>query len=235
MKKYLVSLLVALTIGLTFFSISSYSSRFKNHEPHKIRYVALGDSYTIGEGVRSYEAFPEVLVKMLNREGVQVKLIANPSVTGWTTQDLIEKELPIYDSSRPEFATLLIGVNDWVQEVDEELFHKNLIQILDRMQTKLPDKHHLILITIPDFSVTPTGKNFDQDGDAEAGIARFNTIIKEEGKLRNLPVADIYPLTQRMKDNREFINPDGLHPSPKEYELWAEKILPIALKTLTSK
>jgi len=116
-----------------------------------IRYVALGDSYTICEGATTEESWPFLLTKHLNDKNIPVELIANPSVTGWTTQDLIDKELSIYDASNPDFATLLIGVNDWVQKVTDEQFEKNLKLILDRMQAKLSNKSNLVLITIPDF------------------------------------------------------------------------------------
>ncbi len=152
--------------------------------------------------------------------------------SGWTTQDLIDKELSIYESSDPDFATLLIGVNDWVQGVDEETFRKNLKIIIDRMQNGLPNKQNMILITIPDFSATPTGKRYDIDRKATEGIARFNSIIEKEGAARNIPVVDIYPITQKMKNDPSLVNPDGLHPSRKEYALWTDEIFPIALKML---
>src|SRR5947207_13304485 len=86
----------------------------------KIRYVAIGDSYTIGEGASPNESWPAVLTRHLNEKGLRVELVANPSVTGWTTQQAIERELPVFLKANPNFATLQIGVNDWVQDVDEE-------------------------------------------------------------------------------------------------------------------
>ena len=81
-------------------------------DKEKIRYVALGDSYTIGEGASLDESWPALLTRHLRNEGIDVDLVANPSVTGWTTQDLIERELPVFRKAKPNFATLLIGVND---------------------------------------------------------------------------------------------------------------------------
>jgi lysophospholipase L1-like esterase len=197
-----------------------------------IRYVALGDSYTIGEGATPDEAWPSVLTKHLRSEGADIALIANPSVTGWTTEQVITNELGVYDAAQPTFATLLIGVNDWVQGVDTNSFHKNLITILDHMQEKLPKKNNLLLITIPDFGVTPTGAKYSGGRDISRGIAEFNTVIIEEAKKRNLPVVDIYPLTQQMKQNTNLIALDGLHPSGSEYALWEKEIFPIAKKML---
>ena len=149
---------------------------------NKIRYVALGDSYTICEGAKWEESWPFILTQHLNKEKIPIELIANPSVTGWTTQELIDKELPIYEESNPDFATLLIGVNDWVQKVSEEQFHKNLIFILDKMQAGLKVKTNLVLITIPDFGVTPKGANYSGGRDISLGIGEFNSIIVKEAE-----------------------------------------------------
>jgi len=158
-----------------------------------------------------------------------MELSANPSVTGYTTQNLIEKELPVFDTIKPHFCTLLIGVNDWVQGVDSGTFHKNLNYIIDHVLTA---KSKLLLITIPDFGVTPTGKHYSNGRDISQGITEFNYIIKSEAQKRNLPVVDIFPETQKMKDNPDLIAHDGLHPSAKEYALWEKLIFPVAYKLL---
>jgi len=199
---------------------------------HKVKYVALGDSYTIGEGVKHGEAFPDLLAKHLNLEGIDIVLSANPSVTGWTTKDLIENEIPVFDQIKPDFVTLLIGVNDWVQGVDSSTFHKNLNYILDHIQSLLPDKSKVLLITIPDFGVTPTGNRYSEGRDISKGITDFNNIIKAEARVRNLLVADIFPETQKMKDSPDLIAHDGLHPSAKEYALWEKIIYPVTCKLL---
>ena len=198
----------------------------------KIRYVALGDSYTICEGATTAEAWPVILTNHLREKGLDIELIANPSVTGWTTQHLIDKELPIYNSSKPTFATLLIGVNDWVQQIDSKKFHDNLNYIIDKVLEKLSNKKNLILITIPDFSATPNGAKYGHGRDIAEGIKEFNSIISAEGKKRNLRVVDIFPTTQAMKGQDDLVSADGLHPSAKEYSLWEKLILPEAYNVL---
>ncbi len=221
LKKGILSLSI---LGLICITIA-----MKEGIPNKsIKYVALGDSYTIGEGAKQGEAFPDLLVKHLNDStSIHIDLVANPSVTGWTTEDLIEKELSVFDSFKPDFTTLLIGVNDWVQGVDSATFHKNLNYIIDHV---LSTKSKLILITIPDFGVTPTGKMYSNGRDISNGITEFNNIIKAEASKRNLPLVDIFPETQKMKDNPDLIAHDGLHPSAKEYALWEKLIFPVAYK-----
>lgn len=231
MKEYLLAFLAIIIAACSIFLLKNMTNT-NQEDKNTIRYVAIGDSYTVGEDVSSDESWPEQLVGELKENSVSVSLIANPSVTGWTTQDVIDKELKIFENSNPEFATLLIGVNDWVQGVSKETFKNNLIIILGQMQNKLPDKQKLILVTIPDFSKTPTGKNYDRNGDAEEGILEFNNIIKEEGQKRNLPVVDIYPISQQTTNDPTLIASDGLHPSGKQYKLWTNEIYPVALKML---
>src|SRR2546430_12996413 len=120
----------------------------------KIRYAAIGDSYSIGEGASSEEAWPAVLTRHLKEKGIPIDLVANPSRTGWTTQQAIDQKLPIFIGAKPTFATLQIGVNDWVQGVDEETFRKRFIFLLDQMLAVLRDKNRLFIVTIPDFGVT---------------------------------------------------------------------------------
>jgi lysophospholipase L1-like esterase len=195
----------------------------------KVRYVALGDSYTICEGAAENESWP---VAHLNETGIKTELVANPSRTGWTTQNLIDRELPVFDKSSATFATLLIGVNDWVQGVDEKTFRKNLIYIIDHVQSKLPDKKKLVLITIPDFGVTPSGSAYSGGRDINGGISAFNKIITEEAGKRGLKTVDIFPVSKEMKNDLSLVANDKLHPSAKEYAVWEKMILPVVKEVL---
>lgn len=198
----------------------------------KVRYIALGDSYTICEGADEKESWPVLLTSHLNEAGISTELIANPSRTGWTTQDLIDKELPVFDKSSANFVTLLIGVNDWVQGVDEILFRKHLIYIIDHVQSKLPDKTKLVLISIPDFGVTPAGAAYSGGRDISEGIASFNKIIVEEANKRNLETVDIFPVSKEMKNDPSLVAKDQLHPSAKEYAVWEKLVLPVVKEVL---
>ena len=197
-----------------------------------IKYVALGDSYTCCTGAKPEEAWPVLLTRHLKDSGVNIELSANPARNGWTTQDLIDGELPLVEQIKPEFVTLLIGVNDWVQGVDSGTFHKNLNFIIETVQSNLANKKNLLLITIPDFGVTPTGAMYSNGRDIGKGIAEFNTIIKKEAAIRGLQCVDIYPKTQKMKNSPGLIASDGLHPSAAEYSKWEALIFPDVLKTL---
>ena len=197
-----------------------------------IRYAALGDSYTIGEAVAEDERWPNLLVGHLREAGVEIEIVANPSATSWTTQDLIDKELPVYRDSDPHFATLLIGVNDWVQEFSKERFRKNLAHIMDEMLKELESNDDLVVVTIPDFGAAPEGPKYSKGRDISVGLSEFNEIIADEAAKRQLSVVDVFELSQDMKNNPDLVASDGLHPSAKEYSLWEELILPVVREKL---
>lgn len=198
-----------------------------------IRYLPIGDSYTIGQGIDAQNNWPTLLTARLREAGIAVDMVANPARTGWTTQDAISKELPIFEEAKPTFSTLLIGVNDWVQGVDAETFRERLSLLLDRMQSTLP-RNRLIVITIPDFSVTPSGRSFGDTAENADGIRLFNQIIAEEAAKRSLSIADLFTLSQAMGTDPTLVAEDGLHPSAKEHLLWLDEILPVALKLFKS-
>ena len=198
----------------------------------QIRYAAIGDSYSIGEGASLDEAWPSLLARDLNKKGLSVALVANPSRTGWTTQQAISRELPVFVAARPNFATLLIGVNDWVQGVNEKEFRARLVLLVDKMLAILPNKNRLLMVTIPDFGVTPSGSRYAGGRNISEGIASFNKVISEESKKRGLRVVDIFDLSKKMEYDQSLVAADGLHPSAKEYAEWEKVIFPAALELL---
>ena len=226
--KTLVLLLMA-TFGMAMADIQQ-----KNKQDERIRYVAIGDSYSIGEGASPDESWPALLTRHLNAQGLDVDLVANPSRTGWTTQQAIDLELQIFLGSKPNFGTLQIGVNDWVQGIDAETFRKHFALLADGMLEVLPHKNRLLVVTIPDFGVTPTGPRYAHGRNISDGLTRFNQIIAEESKKRGLRVVDVFPISQKMRNDRSLVAADGLHPSAKEYAEWEKIILPAALELLTN-
>jgi lysophospholipase L1-like esterase len=198
----------------------------------EVNYLPLGDSYTICTGATEKESWPVLLTQHLNEDKIKTTLLENPARNGYSTQNLIDRELPLVKKLKPNFVTLLIGVNDWVREVPENTFKNNFIFILDELQKELPDKSKIVLITIPDFGVTPQGKLYGGGRDISEGISAFNSIIKAEGKKRGLPVVDVFAVSKKMKEDNSLVAADGLHPSAKEYAVWEALILPEAKKLL---
>jgi lysophospholipase L1-like esterase len=203
-----------------------------NKQAERIRYAAIGDSHSIGEGASPNESWPAVLTRHLNAQGLNVDLVANPSRTGWTTQEAIDRELPVFVAAKPNFGTLQIGVNDWVQGVDAETFRKRFVALVDRMLEVLPNKDRLLVVTIPDFGVTPTGPRYARGRNISNGILSFNKIIAEEARNRGLRVVDVFPLSKKMGNDRSLVAVDGLHPSAKEYAEWERIIFPVVFELL---
>ena len=199
-----------------------------------IKYLALGDSYTIGEGAEIDQNWPSLLTNNLNQQLVPIELIGNPSVTGWTTTDLIQKELHFIDNLKPDFITLLIGVNDWVQGVSKEVFKNNFNYILDYILLNLSKSSNLVVVTIPDFGVSPDGYKYGYDRDISRGLQEYNTIIKDSCNRLSITAADIYPISKRMADELDLVAKDNIHGSAKMYKLWEQVIYPYVHQKLVS-
>jgi len=192
-----------------------------------VQYMPLGDSYTIGEGVREQDRFPNQLTTRLREKGYSIELLNNPSRTGYTTLDLIERELPVLKNSNANLISLLIGVNDQVRGTDTETFRARFISVLDKVKATKPQAR-IFILTIPNYSLTPSGKKFGDSAKNTEELTVYNKIINEEARKKNIPVVDIWEISQSVSDTPSLTTEDGLHPSAKHYTLWADKILPTA-------
>ncbi len=189
-----------------------------------MRYVALGDSYTIGTGVPAADRFPDQLVRATPELGLE--LVANLGVNGYTTADLIRDELPAVVGLAPAFATLLIGVNDVVQGIPTVTYASNVVEILDVLQARLPTDR-IVTISIPDYTVTPAGGDYGDPADQHDGIVAANAAMARLAGERGIGFVDIFDLSLRAADDRTLVADDGLHPSGAQYALWVERITPV--------
>ncbi len=195
-------------------------------QPRKnLVYVPVGDSYTIGTGVEDAARWPNQLVTKLNSIGRAHMLPVNPAKSGFTTEDLLKWELPVVKKLKPDLVTLLIGANDWVQNSNAISFRRNMGLIMDQLLANLNTGGTLIVLTIPDFSASPRGKNYAGGRNISKGLSVFNQIIKEEANTRGIKVVDIFPLSQGMARDSLLVASDGLHPSGVEYRLWVDLVL----------
>ena len=194
-----------------------------------IRYVALGDSYTIGTSVTPPERWPNQLVAQLPR----LTLVANLAVNGFTSRDVIEDELPQLDGLSPDFVSLLVGVNDVVQGVPAGTYRDNVARILDDLVSRVGGRHVLV-VTTPDYTVTPAGADFGEPQAQSAGIRTNNTILSEAALARDVRVVDIYDISLRAATESDLVAGDGLHPSRAQYALWVDRIAPAIRELLAS-
>lgn len=189
-----------------------------------IRYVALGDSYTIGTSVGLEERFPNLLVDRLMGR-VELRLVANLGVNGYSSQDLIDFELPALDDLRPEFVTVLIGVNDVVRGVSADMYRANVYAILDDLLERLPAKR-IVVVSVPDYTRTRYGSSFGDPAQQRAEIANFNSIMQSAAESRGIVFVDISPVADRVGTDTGLVADDGLHPSGTQYGGWVELMAP---------
>ena len=195
-----------------------------------MRFVALGDSYTIGTSVAEGERWPDQLVARVP----QLELVGNAAVNGYTSADLIENELPLLDRWSPELVSVLVGVNDVVQGVSDWQYAGNVGLILDELLTRLLTQRILWLAT-PDFTVMPNGEAFGDPIQQSDVIVRYNAIVREACEGRGVRfVPEIFEISQEAQVDRSLVADDGLHPSGEQYRRWVDVIEPVVQELISS-
>ena len=190
-----------------------------------MRYVALGDSYTIGTAVREEERWPNQLAERL--ADLDVELVGNLGVLAYTSADVIDAELPRLARLEPELVSLQIGVNDVVQGVPDERFGSNVSQILDTVM-ELVAADRAFAVATPDYTVTPQGAAYGLPELQRAGVLHVNEILRGACEQRGITfVPDIFDISAAAGDDRSLVADDGLHPSGAQYARWVDAIEPV--------
>ena len=190
-----------------------------------VRYLALGDSYTIGTGASSEARnYPSILAKRLaEATGAKVDL-TNPAVNGFTTVDLIANELGLVDRLKPQLVSVLIGVNDLVQGRTPDQYRLSLMQIYDSVaDLKLP-AGRVVAISLPDWSLVPAAPTFGDPAALRRLTDTFNSIAKREAEARGFMWVDITAVSASAMGSPGWISSDQLHPGDAQYAAWAEVI-----------
>jgi len=220
---------ITLPVFLTYLALAAQV------DANPIRYVAIGDSYTVATGIEEKDSWPSQLTQKLKSAGIKINLIEILGMRGATSQQIINEAMPLLKNLKPGFITLLIGVNDWIREgISSSKFKIRIKNLIDEIQSNLPPKK-LLLITIPDFSCSPQKKNWGYGKSATNGITRLNKILKTEAALRDLVIVDIYPLSQNLCSQVGMFSDDGVHPSALQYSKWVDLIFPHLIDNLKLK
>ncbi|MEW5739516.1 MAG: SGNH/GDSL hydrolase family protein [Myxococcota bacterium] len=191
--------------------------------PRALRYLALGDSFTAGTGSSPDLAFPVQLKRALARRGVDVRL-ENVAVSGYTTADVIDEELPALSHFKPDTVTLAIGANDLVRVRDPDKYRANLKTIFAAVREAGVKPRRIFVLPQPDWSRAPAGRAFGDPRTLRERIDRYNTVLKEEAALAGATYVDLFPLFQQQA-KEGLVSEDGLHPSPRAYAAWAEALV----------
>jgi lysophospholipase L1-like esterase len=199
-----------------------------------VRFLALGDSYTIGEGVAETERWPAQLARRLRDRGVDVDELTIIAQTGWTTAELAtavacEEPLGVYD-----LVSLLIGVNNQYRGLSQESYRQEFVALLEQaIACAGGDSNRVIVLSIPDWGVTPFAAEQNRPANVVAAeIEDFNVINREEAARHGVHYVDVTATSRQASHDLSWLAADGLHPSAKMYTKWAELALAPARRAL---
>jgi len=195
-----------------------------------VKYLALGDSYTIGQSVCETCRFPEQLKSSLKtiypQTDFSLKVIAR---TGWTTSNLISAINNENPEANYDLVTLLIGVNNQYQHIDFSVYQKEFPQLLNKaIQLAKGDKKNVIVVSIPDYAYTPFASGYSSSKRAEISneIDQYNTFAENTCISSGVNFISITDITRQSNSN--LVASDGLHPSETAYKLFVDRIVPKA-------
>ncbi|HEY9048710.1 MAG TPA: SGNH/GDSL hydrolase family protein [Ohtaekwangia sp.] len=189
-----------------------------------VKFLALGDSYTIGESVSPNERWPVQLLETLHKEGIDGTAPRIIATTGWRTDDL--KRAITEAHLKPEYTlvSLLIGVNNYYQGKSAESYAPEFEELLHTaIQLAGGIKSHVFVVSIPDYGYTPFGK--EKQAFISQGIDDFNAINKSIAEKLGITYIFITDISRRGFTEPDLVATDGLHPSGKMYSEWVEQIL----------
>lgn len=200
----------------------------------QLRFLALGDSYTIGEGVAPHERWPVVLADSLRSEGVDLADPVIVATTGWTTDELAAGIAAAGIGGRYDLVSLLIGVNNQYRGRPIREYREQLLSLLRQAVGFAGDRpSRLLVLSIPDWGVTPFAAGRDAAAIA-AGIDAFNAVNRAEAERAGARWVDVTAHSRAAGAAPEMLVADGLHPSGAAYAEWARLALPAAREALGS-
>ena len=188
------------------------------------QYLALGDSYTIGEGVALFHSFPYQLTQALRNKGISVSAPEIIARTGFTTDELLSQVAATTILPKYQLVTILIGVNNQYRGLSIVEFETGFKKILDvAIQAVCGDTEKVYVLSIPDYGKSPFARQLDKMKISEE-ITQFNTVKEVACKSRQVRFTDITTTANQIPDATSFVE-DGLHPSPGEYGRWVNLLL----------
>jgi len=199
-----------------------------------MRFLALGDSYTIGESVTPAERWPLQLAARLRAEGLPLDDPQIVATTGWTTDELwagIDRAAP---RGPFDLVSLLVGVNDQYRRREASEYAAQFAVLLGHaIEFTGGQAGRVLVLSIPDWGVTPFAQGRDRAGIRRA-IDQFNTLNRQAAQRAGAHYVDVTPLSRQAALDPALIAADGLHPSGKMYAEWARLALPVAREALQS-
>ncbi len=197
-----------------------------------MRYLALGDSYTIGESVSPAERWPVLLTALLRKEGLALDEPQIIATTGWTTDELWAG----MDRAAPQgpfgLVSLLIGVNNQYRGRELAEYEAQFQSLLERaIKLAGGQVRRVLVLSIPDWGVTPFAAGHDRGAIGRA-IDQFNAANASAARQAGARYIDVTPISRQAAADAALIAGDGLHPSGRMYAEWARQALPAAREAL---
>ncbi|HKK79287.1 MAG TPA: SGNH/GDSL hydrolase family protein, partial [Phaeodactylibacter sp.] len=235
---YRLSILLAFVLSVLScekddFALESEAPLQKSSGIDTLHYLALGDSYTIGEGVSYAENFPSQLTLQVNELHGDSLYLLPPTIvaqTGWTAAELLQRLKQVNLRASYDVITLLIGVNNQFQGQPFSKFEEDYAALLEFALSKAQgDNSRLVLISIPDYAYTPFGQSNGDPTRTSTEIDKYNAYIEQQAAVLGLPFVNITDISREALDKPSLLASDGLHPSEQMYARWVERLLDYVL------
>lgn len=208
------------------------SDMTESEQQMPLKFLALGDSYTIGESVPEEDRWPVVLTDKLVDAGISVEKPQIIATTGWTTDELKSGIEAATLEEKYGLVSLLIGVNNQYRGYETEVYREEFRELLDMaIEFADGDPSKVFVVSIPDYGVTPFGMKKDPKK-ISAEIDRYNTINRDISGQASVQYFDITGISRQAETDPELVAADNLHPSGKMYRQWVDHIFPGVKKML---
>lgn len=195
------------------------------------RYLALGDSYTIGEAVEPEKNFPFQLKDRLAGQNLHCEELKIVAKTGWTTAELQEGIARAKPKGPYDLVTLLIGVNNQYRRYERSIYPPEFQNLLEQAIGFAGGRtEKVVVVTIPDYGVTPFGKEMADQ--IYEDLLWYNGEAHRQAEAKGVSVVDIFEISREAAHNPALLASDNLHPSEHMYRLWVEALFPVALSKL---
>ncbi len=193
-------------------------------QSNSISFLALGDSYTIGESVKESERWPNQLAHALDRKGIKVSPPRIIATTGWRTDNLSDAIAKADLKSNYDLVSLLIGVNNQYQGKPTDQYSIEFEALLKTaIRLAKGDRANVFVVSIPDYGYTPFGSAKKESISKQ--IDEFNEINKKITEKYKIAYYNITGISRQALEDPTLVAADGLHPSGKMYTLWVSKIM----------
>ena len=194
-----------------------------NSSISKFSFLALGDSYTIGEGVNENERWPNQFVEVAYENGLDFEKPEIIAETGWKTYDLLNAISQTNFTQKYDYVSLLIGVNNQFNSRPIDEFEEDLNKLMDKMNSLKKSNGNIIIVSISDWGYTPFGNSYNRE-EISSEINLFNNSLMTFANSYGLKYVDITEISRRALNESNLLASDNLHPSGLMYLEWAKKI-----------